>query len=102
LVNESAINIVGINEQEKTKLFAGNPYPNPVGENFNLKLNTSASGTVIVDIVDLQGRIIRSESIALSGGNNRISVTTGNLPKGIYLLRVSSAGYEPIYRRFIR
>jgi len=102
VVNEAAINILGVNDREKTKLLAGNPYPNPVEEILNLRLNSLVSGTVVVEIVDIQGRIIHSENIALSGGNNRISINTGDLSKGIYLLRVNSAGYEPIQRRFIK
>ena len=102
VVNEAAINIVGITEPVKSTLLAGNLYPNPVGEILNLKLNASVSGTVVVDIIDVQSRIIHSESISLSGGNNLISIPTGKLTKGIYLLSVKSKGHNPVQRKFIK
>ena len=102
VVTTSAISAVGIKDPDAPKLVAGNPYPNPVGETLYLKLNASASGTAVVDVIDLQGRIIRSEVIEMSIGINRISIATGDLTKGMYLLRVNTEGREPVPRKFIR
>jgi hypothetical protein len=102
-VNGAAIDMMtGITEQGKTNLYAGNPYPNPAGEILNLKINAPASGTAVADIIDIQGRIIRSEGIVLSGGNNLITVATGSLTRGIYMLRIKSDGYRPVQRKFIK
>lgn len=102
IVTETAINTLGNQTIGSPKLQAGDPYPNPVGDVLYLELNSSVSGIVIADIVDLQGRILSSENISLTGGNNRISIDAANLKKGIYLIRISSEGYQPLQRKFIR
>jgi len=102
VINGAAIDMTGITEPIKTELLAGSPFPNPVSEILNLRLNTSASGTAVVDIIDVQGRIIHTEPIALTGSNNLVSIATGSLTKGIYMLRVKSNGYKPVLRKFIK
>jgi PKD repeat protein len=102
IVTGEAISALGSNDPATPKLVAGNPYPNPAGEMLYLDLNAPAPGTTVVDIIDLQGRIIRSESLIISGGSNRISMETGELTKGMYLLRISTEGREPVQRRFIK
>ncbi|MDO9257251.1 MAG: PKD domain-containing protein [Bacteroidales bacterium] len=102
VVNGAAIDMTGITEPIKPESMAGSPFPNPVSEILNLRLNTSASGTAVVDIIDVQGRIIHTEPIALTGSNNLVSIATGSLTKGIYMLRVKSDGYKPVLRKFIK
>jgi PKD repeat protein len=102
VVNGTAISVLGQNEAGLPALEAGNPYPNPVGETLWLELNSSTTGKLKAEIIDLQGRIIISESITTSNGGNRISVATGDLIKGIYLLRISSEGKAPVQRKFIK
>lgn len=101
-VDEAAISPVGTNGYNKPKLLAGNPYPNPVFETLNLELNASASGKAEVEIIDIQGRTLQRETIKMPGGKNSISIGTGFLTKGVYLLRIHSQGYEPVQRRFIK
>ncbi len=102
IANSTEIFVLGLNDRDKAQLLAGNPYPDPAGENLYIKLNASATRDAVADIIDVQGNIVRSESIALPGGNNLISISTGGLSKGIYMLRIKSEGYKPVYRKFIR
>ena len=102
VVNSAAIDMTGITELNKSVLLAGSPYPNPVREILNIKMNASASGSAEVDIMDVQGRIIQTEYISLTGSNNLFSIATGSLTKGIYLVRVKSDGYKPVVRKFVK
>lgn len=102
IITETAINTLGNNSIDSPTLQAGDPYPNPVNDLLYLELNSAVSGAVIAEIIDLQGRVITSEMIALSGGNNRISLSSGNLANGIYLLKISSEGYQPVQRKFVK
>lgn len=102
VVNGAAIDITGITEPGKQGLLAGSPYPNPVNEILNLRLKSSASGTVVVDIMDVQGRVLQTETITLTGNNNLVSIATESLTKGIYLLRIRSDGFETVQRKFIK
>ncbi len=102
VVNENSISVLGENELDKPTLEAGNPYPNPVGELLYLDLSSLTSTKVIAEIIDLQGRIIRSEDLITSLGGNRISIATGDLIKGMYLLRITAEGRETVLRKFVK
>jgi len=102
MVNESAIYFLGIDALNKTKIQAGNIYPNPVTDNLNLELNIPVSGTATVEVIDMQGRIIHRELTELANGNSRISIKTGDFVKGVYQLRIKTAGQKPVQRRFIK
>lgn len=102
LVTATAIAALGSDGPDTPQLAAGNPYPNPAGELLYLELNSSVSGKALVEVADLQGRLIFSESKEMTNGTNRIDIATGNLPGGMYLLRVSTAGHEPVQRRFVK
>lgn len=93
---------LGNGDQDKPLLTAGNVYPNPVGETLYLELNAFVSGSVVVEILDIQGRILLSERKQMAGGSSRISVATGNLTKGLYLLKISTEGHEPLQRKFVK
>jgi len=101
-VSATAISALGLNNPTQPALDAGKVYPNPVGETIYLELNASVSGNIVADIIDLQGRIILSEKLSVSNGSTRISLNAGNLVKGIYILRISADGYQPIQRKFIK
>ncbi len=101
-VNEAAITILSMDESVKSKMRVGNPYPNPVAETLNLDVNAPNSQNAVVDIFDAQGRTVHSESIYLSAGNNRISISTRVLKKGMYILRVNTIESVPIQRKFIK
>jgi PKD repeat protein len=103
MVSATEINAaLGNDNHSKPSLEAGNVYPNPVGETLYLELNASLNGTALAEIIDLQGRVVTSERITISGGNNRINLSSGNLVKGIYLLKISSEGYQPVQRKFVK
>jgi len=102
IITEAAISVLGIGDMKAPESAAGNPYPNPVGETLFLDLNTQSSSTALAEIIDLQGRIILTESIGLLAGRNLISISTGTLCKGMYLLRISTEGRMLVQRNFIR
>jgi len=102
VISATEINALGNEDADSPKLLAGNPYPNPVNEILYMELNSAISGSVIAEIVDLQGRVLINEKISLSGANNRLSIGTSDLGKGIYLIRISSEGYQPLQRKFVK
>lgn len=102
VVNETFISVLGENELDKPALEAGILYPNPVGETLYLELSSRTSGKIIAEIIDLQGRIIHSEILILPDGSERISIATGDIEKGIYLLRLTTESRETVLRKFVR
>lgn len=64
-------------------------YPNPSNSNTNLVLTTTSETKITILITDMSGRnLLRKDVVALVG-QNRISLNTANLAKGIYFISVS-------------
>lgn len=68
-----------------TKMFN---YPNPFSENTTVVLPEHTSKAT-VQLVDMTGRIVMNNSYTVSG-NNEIAVTADGLPKGIYIMMVTT------------
>lgn len=88
---------------------AGNPFrvlisPNPVSEeNPHIKLEFSGitTGDYQVEIIDLQGHILRNTSFRPSSGNSTFLWNLHGLDSGIYLLKISSDGKVPFVQRLV-
>jgi len=72
-------------------------YPNPIQENVTIEITENLLGAAIT-ICDLSGRIVL-ESI-LSELN--LTLNTGNLPKGIYELKITTKEGEFISRKLVK
>ncbi|QTV05855.1 T9SS-dependent M36 family metallopeptidase [Faecalibacter bovis] len=66
-------------KDESFKLF-----PNPAKDIVHF-YDDSLTGKIKVEIVDMVGRVVSSENVELQ--NNRNSINTANLPKGVYVLK---------------
>ena len=66
-------------KDESFKLF-----PNPAKDIVHF-YDDSLTGKVKVEIVDMVGRVVSTETLELQ--NNRNSINTANLPKGVYVLK---------------
>jgi hypothetical protein len=65
-------------------------FPNPVNDRINIDLKDSyAEGSAIVELFDLQGRVVQSFAVNFVGG--KAAVNLAELKTGTYLLRASSA-----------
>jgi plastocyanin domain-containing protein len=102
VMNKEAITITGISNSESSKITAGNPYPNPVSENLNIDYNSAKSQNAEVEIIDMQGRKIKTKTIGLRESKNSIRISTGDLVKGMYLIRIKTPGLEPVTRKFVK
>jgi PKD repeat protein len=89
----------GINEVEA--LEATKLWPNPVVEQFNLTLNSSRNGNLILTIVDLNGREVRTSNASVVAGNNQLPMDVSGLEPGMYVLRLSN-GTSSAAMRFVK
>ncbi len=77
-------------------------YPNPVGDGqLNLDFSTKKMGDVQVQVFDLMGRLVLSEKINASAGENNHRMATMDLVSGQYFVRISMAEGQATLR-FIR
>lgn len=70
-------------------------HPNPVtGNSLNLSLKSNVNERIVVEVTDLSGKAITSNTALVKAGNNLISVDLPNIAKGMYHLRVSSPNWS--------
>lgn len=71
-------------------------YPVPVarGEILKIELNSFEGSKIKVRIVDMQGRIVGQFNEKLQKGVNTISLKTGNLPQGHYIVEIGKTKPE--------
>lgn len=69
-------------------------YPNPVNEASALSFFASANETVIIQIVDVTGRIIYKFNQSVTPGENVIGINTSELPKGNYFCNTIGKSFK--------
>ncbi|MCD4772837.1 MAG: T9SS type A sorting domain-containing protein [Bacteroidales bacterium] len=82
---------VGINEPENNIVsdISFELYPNPVKDLTTVKFNLKKSATALVNVFDLNGRLINSIKLQNAAvGNNEIVVNCSTLSKGTYLIQL--------------
>lgn len=63
-------------------------YPNPVNEQLNIIFENDTLEKTIIEITDLNGRILKTNTI----NSENSSINTSDLSKGIYIVRVTNSG----------
>lgn len=76
-------------------------FPNPTQDRLHLDLSLPGRASGQLVLLDAQGRIAHREPVDLKGGTQRLAVSTGSLPAGVYLLRLRANG-EQVSARFVR
>lgn len=87
---------VGINDYNKLVFSVA---PNPAKDFFIVNIE-SINSDVKLELSDISGRVLRSELI--TNGENSIRVERGNLPSGIYMLRLSCEGQHQTRKLILR
>jgi hypothetical protein len=65
-------------------------YPNPVADAVKISINVAFSGRRIIRVMDLSGSILHSEELWLEEGTNELTLQTGAISRGTYLLSVQA------------
>jgi PKD repeat protein len=84
--------------QEAEALNELRTWPNPVSDHLNLSFRSTLRGTVQLQLVDVNGRVHRTTNATFTTGDNRIELSTAELPAGLYLLRMEQAGHAQSVR----
>jgi hypothetical protein len=63
-------------------------YPNPASADFWLKLSTQQAGNANFTLLNSQGEKVFQKTLTLSTGFNLEQIGIGNLPAGIYMIKV--------------
>ncbi len=78
-------------------------YPNPVTDIVNIVLNNDSSGTVHVNIYDMQGRkVMRKEEIDKPAGFFTISINVSQLASGIYNVEIIEPRHKKTASKLVK
>lgn len=73
-------------------------YPNPVKNQLQIQLQSSAKHTASIKITDVQGKVVWQQTVYLQAGNNFVSLATSGFARGSYLLTITG---EQVYKQTI-
>jgi PKD repeat protein len=76
-------------------------YPNPVTDNLYINAGQLASGRSTVSIFDAIGQLVETRQIEMEAGMDIITVNTGSLPKGLFIVQLINNG-KTVTGRFIK
>jgi len=77
-------------------------YPNPASGQFTLRFHTSDPGQVIIKIIDLNGRLLSTESLSIrSRGENLYTGRTSDLSTGTYFIRIETESYVSVQKLLV-
>jgi Secretion system C-terminal sorting domain len=65
--------------------------PNPVAEALRLQINTIKNGNYTIQVTDLAGKVVATQSATLTDGDNNVSLDVANLAAGMYAVRLLGA-----------
>jgi hypothetical protein len=65
-------------------------FPNPASTELNVQLLLTQYADVVVELLDLTGKVILSENVSSSLTNNGYTVDVSSIPTGLYIVRVSN------------
>ncbi len=97
----NVVNPLTMAVDEQHTLAAVSVWPNPAREQLNIALTSEFSGTAHIEVVDLNGRLVRTVQERLNVGGNRILLNTEALPAGLYAVRIGN-GTHSVTQRFVR
>jgi hypothetical protein len=79
-------------------------YPNPIDKNekFSIAIVANTTQEVVINLVNLQGKRITSQTNLLSDGKNSLSIDTPYLSPGIYVIEIKTATYKVTKRLLVK
>ena len=81
-------NVTGIDEPQVNVLSV---YPNPASDVINIALTAEANTEVTVDIMDINGRVVKSTILNASTAVNEARIEVGDVKPGIYIVRLGGS-----------
>lgn len=84
------------------KLTINKLHPNPATNRITVTLETPFSGTAIVQVRDIMGRLWSEFPHALEDGRNQIKLSIEELPIGVYSLSTTMAGSGSSIAKFVK
>lgn len=65
-------------------------FPNPVKSSIEANVTIDQTSDVTIQLVDITGKLAKSENVHYTTGEHHLSMDVSDLPKGIYMLSIQS------------
>ncbi|MFO7949495.1 MAG: FG-GAP-like repeat-containing protein [Candidatus Fermentibacteraceae bacterium] len=75
--------------------------PNPAGDQCALHFRAQPGADSRVDVMNAAGRLVYSGRVEAAGGTTVVDLPTEEMEAGVYLVRVSAAGYADVGRMVV-
>ncbi len=86
---------VGIADKENASLSKLKIYPNPALSVLTVEWVNENTGNGTIEIMDLQGRIVKKQQVTQSRGDQHVTLNIADLESGFYLVKVTTGyGYS--------
>ena len=73
-------------------------FPNPATDNINIEVSAQNNGTAKVELLNVVGQLVDTQSINLNAGVNRTNIEVSNLVSGVYFVRATVNGVSSTSR----
>lgn len=83
---------LSVNENDLNNLVS--IYPNPASDNLIVSLQNAVQGSLTVEMLDVDGRVVYADAKTSFSGNYKNKIDLKNIAKGIYVIRVKIDGNE--------
>ncbi|MES2380817.1 MAG: BNR-repeat neuraminidase N-terminal domain-containing protein [Bacteroidota bacterium] len=91
--------VVKISTEEQQALFNVSGYPNPIKDEYYVSINAVNNANVTLQLFDLQGKVVLSQSLVLTKGTNVVKVDNiDKMQLGVYLLHLTMNGETQIIK----
>jgi len=76
-------------------------FPNPATDQIHLSAQSPKDRLAVIHFVDLEGRLVRKESVELQRGENELTFDISEFPVGIYTIQLTSE-YQHLISRVVK
>jgi hypothetical protein len=77
-------------------------HPNPALDALNINISTSKTTTLTIDLIDVQGKLIKSQVYSAASGKSSLQIEVSDLSIGTYLLKAKRKDGVFVSRRFVK
>ena len=71
-------------------------YPNPAKSGFTIQVNNALSGTLMIQVIDVTGRICQVQALQKDQSTVQVEMSAEDLPTGTYFVRVQVGNWSEI------
>jgi PKD repeat protein len=77
-------------------------YPNPADQEVNLRFSVNTPQNAAIQIVDITGKVVQTNSVMAASGSNLVMMDTSKLAAGSYMMTVKTASAQKVLQFVVK